>query len=305
MAHEAVRHRLGLITAAYAGIRSDRQQEYYHRPLLDFVRAYRESGGQGKLIVHANAPSWSLCPELRSLVDLANVDEPEHHVSAIWNTEDWSSRYQLLLNRNPTHSNSYQAVYPRLIAVYLTKLRLVEIAFEQNDFDIILWHDAGHWISHGAQHDLGCYDSRVARRTNGERLDSLLFEYSSTHGVFGTLSRPNRKRFHMPLEWMREHAVLVGTQDPDALLRSLYTAVLWVFRRTSFPRFIDGFRRSWGRLIERGQAGIEENALTLVAWEQCVPGLDYAAWSKLLAGESVDSSFVLPGQRKDDGHGIA
>lgn len=210
--------RLGLVTAVYAGVRSDRMMQYYHRPLLDFLRAYRDSGGEGKLIVHANPQSWSLCPELQSVVHLPIKDEPEDHVRAIWDIDDWSGHYQLLLKRNPTHAESYQSRFKRLIAVYLSKLRLVEIAFEQNDFDVVLWHDAGHWVSHGAQHDLTRYDSSVAKRTNGHRLDALLFENTMEHGIFGTLSRPGRRRFHMPLEWMREHAVSVDQHDPDALM---------------------------------------------------------------------------------------
>ena len=279
--------------------------DYYHGPLLDFLRSYRDSGGEGKVIVHASPQSWSLCPELQSVVHVPIEDEPENHVRAIWNTDDWSGKYQLLLKRNPTHAESYQSRFHRLIAVYLSKLRLVELAFEQHDFEVVLWHDAGHWISHGAQHDPARYDSRVTKRTNGHRLDNLLFENATEHGIFGTLSRPGRTRFHMPLAWMREHAVLIGAADPDALMRSLYTAVLWAFPRNSFSRFIEVFRRSWGRLIECGQAGIEENALTLAAWNQGVPGLDYDAWTRLLRGDSVNSSFVLPGQRAIEAHADA
>jgi len=291
--------RIAFVTAAYAGIRSDRPIEYYHRPLNDFLGRYRQTGGEALLLIHANEESWSLIPEFRKHIDIAIVDEPEDHVWNIWPDEDWSATYQCLLQSNPTHCQSYQARFKRLIAVYLCKLRLVEIAFESNDCDLVLWHDSGHWVSHGAQHDLQRYDDHQGpKEANGRSLDRLLRLHADRFPVFGTLSRPNRKRFHMPLAWMRRHAVRVRGEETDLLLRSLYTAVLWSFRRDAFPEFIAEFRDAWRSLIEMRQAGIEENALTIAAWRRSIPGLDYADWRRLLTGSQTDVNFVSPGQRE-------
>jgi hypothetical protein len=287
---------LCFVSAAYAGVRPDRTMDYYHRPLLDFLRAYRASGGRAVLTVHANGASWERAPGLMRLVDEAIEDEPGDHVRAVWPDPDWQRCYQQLIRRNPTHAESYQARFPRLIAVYLSKLRLVELAFERGGYEAVLWHDAGHWVSHACEHDIRRYSAAGPEQTRGELLDRLLRELTEDHPVVGTLSRPGRERFHMPISWMREHAAEIDPARADALVRSLYTAVLWAFRREAFAAFAAAFREAWAALVRRAQAGIEENAMTIAAWRQNTPGLAYPAWRRLLAGSRCSGYIVRPGE---------
>ena len=291
------RNSLCFVSAAYGDVRSDRAMEYYHRPLMDFLQAYRTSGGRAVLTLHANGASWSRAPGLARLVDEAIEDEPEDHVRAVWPDPDWQRTYQRLIRRNPTHSDSYQARFPRLIAVYLSKVRLVELAFERGGFETVLWHDAGHWVSHACEHDIRRYSAADGpEQTRGELLDRLLPDLIGVHPVVGTLSRPGRERFHMPLSWMREHAARIDEARADALIRSLYTAVLWAFRREGFAAFAAAFRQAWDALIRRGQAGIEENAMTIAAWRRDAPGLPYSAWRRLLAGDLCSANVTRPGE---------
>lgn len=288
--------RLGMVTAAYGGVRPDRPLDYYLRPLGDFVRRYRQSGGTAELIVHANPPSWRAAGELARMVDVALTDEPEDHVGAVWGDPEWQETYRDVLRLNPTHCDSYQARFPRLIGVYLCKLRLIDLAFQQGH-DIVLWHDAGHWVSHGCGHDLESYTADVGPDlTDGARFDKILRTMSSSHPVLGSLSRPGRERFHMPLAWMGEHAARVDPGREANLLRSLYTAVFWLFRRDQFHAFFDRFKAAWAELIDHGHAGIEENALTIAAWSLGIPGIPYGGWRKAIEGGGVPPP-LSPGEQ--------
>jgi len=286
-----------MVTAAYGGIRPDRPLDYYLRPLTDFARRYRQTGGGAELVVHANPVSWSAAGELAWLVDVPVTDEPEDHVGEVWRDAEWRDVYQHLIRLNPTHFDSYQAHFPRLIGVYLSKLRLVELAFARG-YDIVLWHDAGHWVSHSCEHNLARYDPASGpERTDGCRLDRAIGQLVSTCPVVGTLSRTGRERFHMPMTWMREHATLVDSSRPDDLLCSLYTAVLWSFRRDQFAVFFGQFRAAWEELIEKAHAGIEENAMTIAAWRLGVPGLRYPDWLRVLHAEPDLPRPLPPGAR--------
>jgi hypothetical protein len=286
--------RLSLVSAAYGNIRTDRPLQYYLRPLTDFLRRYRETGGSAELVVHANAASWQCAGELAELVDRAVCDEPEDHVQAIWADADWIDNYQRLIRLNPTHHKSCQARFPRLIGVYLSKMRLVKLAFEGGS-DVVLWHDAGHWVSAASGHDLTKYSSEIGPGlTDGRLMDRRLLALAAAHPVLGTFCRSGTWEFHMPHAWMREHALRVDETSADLLLQSLYPAALWLFHCDAFGLFYRRFRAAWNELVRRGHAGTEENALTIAAWSLDVPGLLYPDWQSVLWGTKTSVSPVWP-----------
>ena len=100
----------------------------------------------------------------------------------------------------------------------------------------------------------------------------------------------------MPLSWMREHAARIDEARADALIGSLYTAVLWAFRRERFAAFAAAFRQAWDALTRRGRAGSEETAMTMAAWRRDAPGLPSPAWRGLLAGDLCSADVIRPGE---------
>lgn len=283
-----------LVSAAYNEVRMDRDINYYYRPLSDFIKQYKSTGGTAKIIVHANQSAWKKMQDLYRIIDQPIIDEPEDHIQAVWDENNWKKVYQNLIKKNPTHCNSYQARFERLIAVYLSKMRLIELAFAQG-FDIVLWHDAGHWISLACEHNLSIYDiEKGPALAHGKSCDANLIKLVNQHKIVGSLCREGKTRFHMPMEWVRAYAKEISPNFQEDLLSLLYSAVLWLFHKNHFETFYSNFKAAWGNLIENGHAGIEENALTIASWKLGCPGLSYRDWQKVLFGETKLPDLKYP-----------
>ena len=271
-----------LLTFCYLGIRPDRPHEYYLTPLSDYLRL---------LVSHATDFSLEVYTGREHVNRLNGLPfgrviglEPEELMADVWDDPAALDVYHELIQHNPTHCGSYQARFRRLIAVYLAKVAAIRRAF-RSGCEACFWFDSGHWVSYQAEHDFSRYKSAMQEDVTPAGFAERLMDAAARYGVIGCEALPGKTRFHMPLEWMYGYAPALGYAEPSRL--PLCSAVFWLVHRTRFELFFTRFRHWWLRLVDDGKAGIEENALTLMTWEQRFPVMTYNDWVEVLQGGKV------------------
>ncbi len=276
-------HRTRILSAAFLGVRQDRDSDYYLRPLRDFADHIRLTFPDLRLTVFTQPENVD---QLRRYVpaEIVGVDLDDA-VSVVWPEREWRTLYHQMISRNPTHCESYQAQYPDLIGVYLAKIGILHHVCKTSRGPV-LWMDAGHWISHQCDHQLSRYTDEAVKAFNAEAFAIWLDSLAQKYGVVGIRVSKSKQRFHMPLPWMYEY-----TGSPDLGLDDqlpLYQGVFLLVRPDMATSLVLGFKHWWGVLIRDKKAGTEENALTLYGWEKGFWSCSYAEWQHAMTGGNVD-----------------
>lgn len=269
------------VTSAFLSIRPDREPDYFLRPLADFLDRMGPDSPQFDFRCFLEPRDRALASERIDDHRMRSV-ELEAIVNEVWPESGWAERYYSTISGNPTHHDSFQARYDRLIAVYLGKLALMRMGFDEGA-DAVLWFDSGHWVSHQCAHDIGRYTPSLMDDVDGQRAHRALTIAAAELGIVGTRCYDGKKRFHMPLEHM--YAYLTEFGHPLDMPPPFYQAVFWLVRRDRFDEFFCGFQGWWRRLMADGKAGTEESALTLLGWERRLACFRYARWVELLKGK--------------------
>ena len=268
------------VTAMFFGIRSDRPDDYYLRPLRDFFARVTES--DAKFVIATNKGNGPRFDSWRGIADVIERDL-DTLVAEVWSDPNWIETYRRLLARNPTHRNSAQGINPRLIGTYLAKYPLLR---EQIDAgaEAALWFDAGHWISWGLNHDHGRYQSSIQDGVTGARLAERVLAASRRHGISGMLGFPGggAHSFHMPIAWMKDY-----WDGGDGGIGPLFMGSFWLVHRDQIGILMRELKEKWALLLEDGKAGCDENALTLAAWRHNWHGAPYAQWVEFFKGSGL------------------
>ncbi len=254
--------KLAIASSAFLNIRDDRPAEYYLRPLTDFCKAVTDPHVD---ITVASEDDLDI-PNARNLK--CNLDEL---IQNVWPDRDWKRKYHEMIAKNPTHCQSAQAKYERLIAVYLSKIPLMQMALESQSADAVLWMDAGHWVSVECEGRLERY-AGVPRV--GENVSATIVRLAEKHGVLGCGIPLGGEHFHMPMSWMREYACRDGP---------LWTGAFCLIHRNSMTKFFRSVCDSWRCLMDAGRAGTEENAMTISSWRVGWSSIHRLKWIDLLS----------------------
>ncbi|MGA2074546.1 MAG: hypothetical protein ABSH52_13680 [Terriglobia bacterium] len=274
--------RVTLLTFCYLGIRPDRPDGYYITPLNDYVQRILPHSSSFALEVYTSREHVNRIGSLPFGRVLSL--EPEELMAEVWDDPEALDAYHNLIQRNPTHSGSYQARFRRLIAVYLAKVAAIRKTF-LSGCDACFWFDSGHWISYQAGHDLSQYRPQLQDGVTANGLSERLLDAAARYGVVGSQALPGKKKFHMPLAWMHEYGPELGYNNARDL--PFCSAVFWLVHRNSVELFFTRFQHWWLRLLADGKAGIEENALTLMTWEQRCHVATYDTWVQVLRGGNL------------------
>jgi hypothetical protein len=274
--------RLTIVTFCFLGIRKDRPDDYYVRPLREFVDRLSTATVKPRLEIYANSRAKKYLARL----PFGNISycEPEELMSAVWDDPAALDVYQKLIRHNPTHRESAQARFRRLTAVWLGKVEATRRAIASGA-EACFWFDAGHWVSYQSQHNFSRYRSKLQDIVRPEGLSERLLEAASRFGRVGQHFEGSPSVFHMPIEWMFEHAKAINPKLPRPL--PFYSATLWLVHKRCMNSFFNRMRHWWLYLIEHKQAGVDENALTMTLWEQNWQTISYEEWVKVLGGAAI------------------
>ena len=273
---------LTIVTFCFLGIRKDRPDDYYVRPLSEFVERLSTATTKPRLEIYANSRAKKYLARL----PFGNISycEPEELMSAVWDDPAALDVYRKLIRHNPTHRESAQARFRRLTAVWLGKVEATRRAIASGA-EACFWIDAGHWVSYQCQHDFSRYRSKLQNIVRPEGLSERLLEAASRFGRVGQHFEGVQSQFHMPIEWMYEHAQAINPKLSRPL--PFYSATLWLVHKRCMESFFDRMRHWWLHLINHKQAGVDENALTMTLWEQNWHTLSYEEWVKVLGGAPI------------------
>jgi hypothetical protein len=273
---------LTVVTFAFFGIRNDRPDAYYFNPLSDFVSRLPSHSADFRLKIYGNRRAER---QLKNLTFAEiTICEPEDLMSQVWQTPFALDIYNRLIRLNPNLRTSSQAKNSRLIAVWLAKLGAINQIFSAGA-DVCFWFDAGHWVSYQCDHRISRYQSELQNIFQPNGFTDRLLDGARQFGVIGCQTSGNRRNFHMPIKWMHEYA------DSMKLDRSspppLNLAVFGLIDKRYAKIFYNRFQYWWLKLINDERAGTEENALTLMFWEQQWKALSYQQWIDVFSGDHI------------------
>jgi hypothetical protein len=120
----------------------------------------------------------------------------------------------------------------------------------------IAWVDAGLLASYVYDHDFSKYHNLF----DPEKITKL-FEVFKTYNSMLASFDDEPATFHMPLSVIKNYAAQIK-ENPDI---KYITAAVMFYSQKNFNAFFYDFKKFWMQHIIDGHAGIEENALTLMA----------------------------------------
>jgi len=260
-----------LISFAYLGIKLHRPDEYYLTPLRDFLE---RASSNTNIQIYTRPEHVNRLNTILSRGTIIGL-EPETLMAEIWPEPKALEIYHRLIRNNPSRKNSSQAKYLRLIAVWLGKLAAMRRAF-LDGADACFWFDAGHWVSVLCHHKVSQYAFSLQNEIDFTGLTDRLADHSLRYGIMGCERLNSRPSFHMPMSWMHEYIANQNELKIEGLQFS--SGVFLLIHRQYAEKFFDRYSYWWERLISDGKAGTEENAITLVQWEQQYKMATYCEW---------------------------
>jgi hypothetical protein len=265
-----------LVSAAFFGLRSDRDTLAYYSTLLNDLAGFYP----GRVIVYTNEPG-----AFGSRIQAERVNDLRPFMAEIWPDTDWEAQVLPLLSWHKRNRRLAQWAYPRLLLPWLAKLGLVKAAAQRHG--PVFWLDAGllYSVDHGRSvpaRPVGYDPARVSRLL----LPALAEAAGSTVPTVATVPRKGgwlkswRPTFHgLSRRDMARLARRCGAAPDDR-----YTVGAVAYWPSDWPvRVIDEGADVWRKMLDMGRIGTEETVLSVLRWKHGWHGRPVGEWCRLMA----------------------
>lgn len=260
--------KLAWVTAAFLGAREDRPASYYLEPLARMVT--RLEGSPFRLVVW----TWE-----QSLPDvLAAVPEAYVHVCdplqlCLRASPDY--RWRLLGRDLHARPHDMMCRYTDMLAIYLSRVGIIERTMATFDVDACLWFDAG-WVNsvlHRCDDDVfAAWRPREAAETLERLLDRYGLLLCWKQGLRDALT-PYAAKWGVKMECFTQGGI-------------------WACRRDLIAGFADRVAAGWRELLSGGTLQDDECAMTLAMWVHGIPAIRQDAWYHLICGAQVEPEIT-------------
>lgn len=253
-----------LVSAAFFGIRPDRDtQGYYRDALKELVAAY-----PGEAIVLTN--DLGQFPELA--VEAFFVDDYGKYAREVWPSPDLE-RYRQNASKSRGGRKNAQSSKPELSLVWLAKTVL---AMDDAVMNGPVW-----WVDAGLRNSMyGVGRARYIEAglvQEGERLVSGGQECFATIERKPRAARPWRHDFHGANRWEMERlARRFGVTQTDE--QHVVGGMMFLTRDVADTVLME-FGEVWQTMLDMGIAGTEETVLSVLRWKYGWSAQDLRDWS--------------------------
>jgi len=260
------------IVTCYYDIRKSRNIDYYLPPLNDFIHDLSGSD----IDIHVFTDVDQIINKTHATnVFIHNLTFQEL-IGDIWKDSNWSAVYEkFLINRDEKRFE--EKIFPNLLAVWLGKFKMIEVAAENSDF--VLWQDCGirmYLFKKKAQN----YKKKTLKASDYQSAIENLAKSSPV--VLLESEKKIDKEFHGVN--MKKYS----KERKDKLIGGGFM----LFSKQKAKSVKGEIEKNWSKLIENSDYGTEENPLTIYYWENDCRVMTLKDWIKALKLESNEIKLI-------------
>lgn len=242
---------LVIATSVYH-LRKSRPIEYYLQPTIDLLSDLTNSNINVCVFTDQNK---DLFPKGNN-IHIFQIS-PEELIKEMWNKPNWKQEYQESLKIEVEQKD-----IPDLLAIWLGKFPMMKLASEYGDH--VLWQDSGIRMPRLFNKDFSKYKKCEVKSESYNDFTSSLLSKKSI--VFMTCDS-----YLVPY-----HGVNMRKYSRN---KTLVRAGFILTKTPEIPLLQDQVKEKWNFLVDNGDYGTEENAMTFLSWERKDIGLiSYDAW---------------------------